>query len=159
MEKRADRLGYSLGKGRTRKVNYFLFFARNLSKQAHIAEHPKQQPHPIQTSAAMAFNFWHQFFRLTTATLLLILAACGGPSREIIGKWRMSGDPNSVVWEFAATGRVTIGTIRGRYTFGDNRLIKIETPFAKSVYQIEILRDHMTFRESTGSRLQFDRVR
>jgi len=50
----------------------------------------------------------HQVRLLVSAVLLSILAACGGPSREIVGKWRTSSDPNSVVWEFADNGLVLI---------------------------------------------------
>jgi hypothetical protein len=96
---------------------------------------------------------------LISAALLSLLAACGGPSREIVGKWRTSSDPSAVVWEFASNGLVTIGSTRGKYSFGDSGRIKIQTPFEKSVYEITISHDHMTFRESTGSRLEFDRIK
>jgi len=96
---------------------------------------------------------------LISAVLLFVLAACGGPSREIVGKWRTSSDPNAVVWEFADNGLVTIGTTRGRYTFGDSNRVKIETPFEKSVYEVTISHDHMTFQESTGSRIEFTRIK
>jgi len=101
----------------------------------------------------------HQLRLLISAVLLFGLAACGGPAREIVGKWRTSSDPNAVVWEFAANGLVTIGSTRGRYSFGDSGRIKIQTPFEKSVYEVTISHDHMTFRESTGSRLEFDRIK
>src|SRR5438270_13604906 len=96
---------------------------------------------------------------LISAVLWSVLAACGGPSREIVGKWRTSSDPNAVVWEFADNGLVTIGSTRGKYTFGDSQRIKIQTPFEKSVYEVTISHNHMTFRESTGSRIQFDRIK
>ena len=100
-----------------------------------------------------------QFRLLISAVLLSGLAACGGPSREIVGKWRTSSDPNAVVWEFASNGLVTIGSTRGKYSFGDSQRIKIQTPFEKSVYEVTISHDHMTFRESTGSRIEFDRIK
>jgi hypothetical protein len=101
----------------------------------------------------------HQLHLLISAVLLSLLVGCGGPAREIVGKWRTSSDPNAVVWEFAPNGLVTIGSTRGRYSFGDSSRIKIETPFEKSVYGITISHDHMTFQESTGSRLEFDRIK
>ncbi len=101
----------------------------------------------------------HQLRLLISAVQLPVLAACGGPSREIVGKWRTSADANAVVWEFAGNGLVTIGSTRGKYSFGDSGRIKIQTPFEKSVYEVAISHDHMTFRESTGSRIEFDRIK
>ena len=96
----------------------------------------------------------------TSAVLFYFLISCGGPSREILGKWQTSNDPNAVVWEFASNGAVIIGNSRGRYSFGDNKRIKIEMPVGTSVYQIDFPSpDRMTFRESTGSKLTFVRVR
>jgi hypothetical protein len=96
---------------------------------------------------------------LIAAFFLSVLAGCGGPARAIVGKWRTSSDPNAVVWEFAANGLITIGSTRGKYSFGDSQRIKIQTPFEKSVYEVTISHDHMTFRESTGSRIEFDRIK
>jgi hypothetical protein len=105
-------------------------------------------------------SFGQRPFRLLiSAALLSVLAARSGPSREIVGKWRTSSDPNAVVWEFADNGLVTIGSTRGKYSFGDSGRIKIQTPFEKSVYEVTISHDHMTFRESTGSRIEFSRIK
>jgi len=64
-----------------------------------------------------------------------------------------------MVWEFSTNGSVLIGDVRGRYTFGDQNRIKIETPFASSVYQMEISGDRMILREPGGSKLDFTRMR
>jgi len=101
----------------------------------------------------------HRLPTFITAGLLLTLVACGGSSRDIVGKWRTSSEPNALVWEFAGNGLVVIGDTRGRYSFGDSGRIKIETQFGTSIYQTEITRDHMTFRESSGSRLEFTKIR
>ncbi|PYJ17197.1 MAG: hypothetical protein DME96_06925 [Verrucomicrobia bacterium] len=85
------------------------------------------------------------------------MAGCG--NRAILGKWRMSGSSSATVWEFSNNGSVLIGEIRGRYTFGDQNRIKIETPFATSVYQLEIAGDRMILREPGGSKLDFTRMR
>lgn len=99
-------------------------------------------------------------FRLLIGSILLSgLISCGGPSQEIVGKWRPSSDPNGIVWEFASNGLVTIGSTRGKYTFGDSGRIKVQTPFEKSVYEVTISHDHMVFRESTGSRIEFTRIK
>ena len=49
--------------------------------------------------------------------------------------------------------------VRGRYKFGDQNRIKIETPFATSVYLLEISGDRMTLRELGGPKLEFTRIR
>jgi len=101
----------------------------------------------------------NQLRQVVSAVLITALAACGGPSRDVVGKWRTGSEPNDVVWEFADNGGVTIGRTHGRYRFGDSGRIKIETRSGTSVYQAEISRNHMTFRESTGSRLEFIRIK
>jgi hypothetical protein len=64
-----------------------------------------------------------------------------------------------MVWEFSKNGSVLVGNIRGRYRFGDQNRVKIETPFATSVYQMEISGDRMILREASGSKLEFTRLR
>ena len=92
------------------------------------------------------------------AVLFCAIAGCGGPSHDIVGKWRMSQDANAMVWEFSENGAVVIGNTRGRYILDRNR-IKIETPFATSLYQVEFLGDRMTLRDPKGSKLEFTRIR
>src|SRR2546428_4426514 len=94
---------------------------------------------------------------IALAVLLCAMAGCGSPA--IVGKWRMSADPSAMVWEFSKIGSVLIGNIRGRYTFGDQNRVKIETPFATSVYQMEFSGDRMILREPNGSKLEFTRIR
>ena len=69
-----------------------------------------------------------------SAVLLFVMAGCGNSS--IVGKWRMSGAENQTVWEFSGNGSVLVGEVRGRYKFGDQDRIKIETPFATTVYLV-----------------------
>jgi hypothetical protein len=88
--------------------------------------------------------------------LLCAITGCGNP--KIIGKWRMSGGSNATVWEFSKNGLVLIGDVRGRYRFGDQDRIKIETPFATTVYQLKISRDRMILQEPGGSKLEFTRI-
>jgi len=95
---------------------------------------------------------------IISAALLCILAGCGNSS--IVGKWRMSGSTDATVWEFKSNGAVLVGDVSGRYKFGDQDRIKIETPFATSVYQLEISSDHMTLREPGGPpKLEFTRIK
>jgi hypothetical protein len=86
------------------------------------------------------------------------MAGCGGPSRDIIGKWRMSQDAKAIVWEFSGNGAVAIGNTRGRYILDRNR-IKIVTPFARTVYQMEFTGDRMILREPNGPKLDFTKVK
>ena len=63
-----------------------------------------------------------------------------------------------MVWEFSKNGAAVIGSTRGRYILDRNR-VKIETPFATSVYQVEFSGDRMILREPTGSKSEFTRIR
>ncbi len=91
------------------------------------------------------------------AVLVSAMAGCG--KSTIVGKWRMSGGSNATVWEFSQNGSLLIENVRGRYRFGDQDRIKIETPFATTVYQIKISGDRMVLRELGGSKLEFTRIR
>jgi len=90
---------------------------------------------------------------------LCLITGCGGNARDIVGTWRTSPDPNAMIWEFSNDGSVMMGPNRGRYTFGDNNRIKIETSIATSVYQIELVGDKMTLKEPSGSKLVLTRVK
>jgi hypothetical protein len=93
---------------------------------------------------------------IASAVLLLAIAGCGHSS--IVGKWRMSGS-DATVGEFKSNGAILLGDVSGRYRFGDQDRIKIETPFATSVYQLEISGDHMVLQEPGGSKLEFTRIK
>jgi len=87
--------------------------------------------------------------------LLFAIADCGNSS--IIGKWRMAGS-NATVWEFSSNGAVLLGDVRGRYKFGDQDRIKIETPFATTVYLVKISSDQLVLEEPGGSKLEFTKI-
>jgi hypothetical protein len=70
----------------------------------------------------------------------------------------MSGS-DATVWEFRANGAVLVGNARGTYKFGDQDRIKIQTPFATTVYQMEISGDHLVLQDLGGSKLEFTRIR
>src|ERR1700755_169024 len=93
---------------------------------------------------------------LALVVLLFVMAGCGDFS--IVGKWRMSGAENEIVWEFLSNGSVLVGEVRGRYKFGDQDRIKIETPFATTVYQMKLYGDRMTLEEPGGSKLEFTKI-
>lgn len=92
---------------------------------------------------------------IISAALLCIITGCGNSS--IVGKWRMSGS-DATVWEFKSNGAVLVGDINGRYKFGDQDRIKIETPFATSVYVVNISADHLLLQEPGGGKLEFTRI-
>jgi hypothetical protein len=85
------------------------------------------------------------------------MAGCGNSS--IVGKWRMSGTENPTVWEFSTNGSVLVGEVRGRYKFGGQDRIKIETPFATTVYLVNLSSDQLVLQDLGGSKLEFTRVR
>jgi hypothetical protein len=94
------------------------------------------------------------------ALLALALQACGGANKEIVGKWRVEGGAADVVWEFQANGVVlTSSGTPGRYSFGDNQRLKIQTPSATFVQQIEIRGDQMTWRDMSGAVTQLTRAK
>ena len=94
---------------------------------------------------------------IASAALLFAIAGCGNSS--IVGKWRMSGTSDATVWEFSSNGALMVGDVRGRYRFGDQDRIKIETPFATTVYQLNISGDEMTLEEPGGGKLEFTRIK
>src|SRR3954447_21566487 len=102
---------------------------------------------------------------MSTALMVLLLSiclalqGCGGPKKEIIGKWRVEGDASDVAWDFRANGSVTSGGAPGRYSFGDNKRLKIETRSATFVRQFEINGDRMTWREPSGAKTELVRVK
>ena len=97
--------------------------------------------------------------RLRFLLLALVFAFTGCESSSIVGKWRlMGGESDAILWEFSTNGGVVMGHIRGKYTFGDQNRIKIETPFATTVYQLKISGDQMTLQEPNGSKLEFTRI-
>lgn len=87
------------------------------------------------------------------------MTGCGRSRQDIVGKWRMGSESNAMVWEFSNDGSVQMGSIRGRYSFGDRGRMKIETSSATSVYKIELSGDHMTLKDPSGSKLEFTKLR
>ena len=71
----------------------------------------------------------------------------------------MSGGADATVWEFASNGAVLVGDVHGRYKFGDQDRIKIQTPFATTVYLLKVSGDQMILEEPGGGKLEFTRIR
>jgi hypothetical protein len=90
-------------------------------------------------------------------TLLCAFVSCGG-RHDIVGKWR-TADANAIIWEFAPNGKVLIGVDEGRYTFGDQKRVKIQTRYSSSVYQMEFSGDKLTLRQPKGTSLELTRIK
>ncbi|MDQ6654669.1 MAG: hypothetical protein M3Y80_02495 [Verrucomicrobiota bacterium] len=90
--------------------------------------------------------------------LLLAFAGCKSQSQQIAGKWAVQGGANPVVWEFAPNGSARMGGSVGRYTFGDRNRLKIQTPFATFIYEIELSGDTMTWKDPKGTRTELKRI-
>jgi hypothetical protein len=106
----------------------------------------------------MPFNSSQSKPRLRIIAIALVFAIAGCGNSTIVGKWRLMGGSNAILWEFSANGVVLVGDIRGRYKLGHEDRIKIETPFATAVYQMKISGDRMTLQELGGSKLEFTRI-
>ena len=86
------------------------------------------------------------------------MVGCGNST--IVGKWRlMGGESDAILWEFSTNGGVLVGDVRGKYKFGDQNRIKIETPFATTVYLVKLSSDQLVLQDLGGSKLEFTRVR
>jgi hypothetical protein len=94
---------------------------------------------------------------IASAIVLCAITGCG--KSGIVGKWRLSGGSDATVWEFSESGAVRVGDTRGRYKFGDQDRIKIQTPFATTVYQLKVSGDQMVLQEPGGTKLEFTRVK
>lgn len=96
---------------------------------------------------------------LASALLLSALAGCARSESDIVGKWRTVGDSNAMVWEFFQDRSVLMGSTRGKYSFGDQGRMKIQTPFGTSVYQLEISENRLNLTDPRGSKLEFTRAK
>lgn len=71
----------------------------------------------------------------------------------------MLGAENQPVWEFLSNGAMRVGEVRGKYKFGDQGRIKIETPFATTVYVIKLSDDQLELEQPGAPKLEFTRIR
>ena len=95
--------------------------------------------------------------------LLVIAAMCvaGCDSREsrIVGKWKVKGASDAQIWEFAANKAVDMQGRKGKYSFGDQGRLKVQTPSATFVYQVEVSDDRLVLTEPTGTKTELERVK
>lgn len=101
-------------------------------------------------------NLW---LCVALVALLFVVPSCDKSRSRIIGQWKVAGDSSDVLWEFAGNGRVLVAGIPGRYTFGDGRRIKIETPTATFVHQVEFGDDRMSWTDPRGVKMELTRVK
>ena len=63
-----------------------------------------------------------------------------------------------MIWEFSKDSSILMGSSRGKYTFGRNR-VKIQTPGGTTVYQMDLSEDRMILKAPGGSKLEFTRLK
>ncbi|HSH39912.1 MAG TPA: hypothetical protein VK993_14145 [Chthoniobacterales bacterium] len=98
--------------------------------------------------------------RATLAVVFFaLLAACGGVESRIVGKWKPVSDPNADVWEFSANKTVNMAGRTGKYSFGDQGRLKVQTRSATFVYQLELSQERMVLTEPNGTRTELERVK
>ena len=115
----------------------------------------KDAVHNRDVKSSSRYRLWFVTFVISYC----VLTGCGSASHQIVGTWRVGDDSSTIVWEFSNDGSVLMGTNRGRYSFGDNNRIKIETSIATSVYQMELVDDKMTLKDPNGSKLVLTKVK
>ena len=91
--------------------------------------------------------------------LLFALVSCDNKASQIVGKWKVAADPGGAVWEFAPDKSVDMGGRKGRYSFGDQGRLKVQTQFATFVYQLELSQERMVLTEPNGTRTELERVK
>jgi hypothetical protein len=91
------------------------------------------------------------------ALLLFVMAGSGKSSN--VGKSRMSVTEKKTLRDFTGNGSVHEGQVRGRYKLGDQDRLKIETPFATTVYVVNVSNDQLVLQDLGGSKLEFTRLR
>ena len=93
------------------------------------------------------------------AVAAICVAGCDGREKSVVGKWKVAGGGDGAVWEFAANKGVDMNGRKGKYSFGDQGRLKVQTQFATFVYQLEMKEDRMVLLEPNGTRLEFERVK
>lgn len=98
--------------------------------------------------------------QLLMATLLFVAAGCDKAKARMVGKWKIGDEPNVTIWEFEPSGAAVSGNIRGRFVMGDQNRVRIQTPTATFVYQVEFpSEDLMIWNDPNGTRMELTRVK
>ena len=89
-------------------------------------------------------------------SLILVLVGCGGPQQGIIGKWeQLSGSvglmssPGTTI-EFFKEGTVSFGMFSGKYSWPDDKHLKIELQGLAFVYGATLNGDEITLTDSNS---------
>lgn len=86
------------------------------------------------------------------------MTSCDHKRKGIVGKWQAAENPTAMVWDFSPKGAVKVGDTAGRYTFGDRGRLKIETPSATFVYELDLKGDTMVWKDPAGARMELKRI-
>jgi hypothetical protein len=100
-----------------------------------------------------------RFLPVLIFAMLCAMTGCDSSRKQIVGKWKASSQSSDVVWEFFDNGTLSTDGNPGRYTFGDNQRIKIQTQTATFVHQLELNGDRMTWTDPRGTKTEFTRVK
>ena len=99
------------------------------------------------------------WLQLLLAALLFVTAGCDKTKARMVGKWKAGEEPNVTIWEFQQNGAAISGNIRGKYVMGDQGRVRIQTPSATFVYQVEFPSDdRMIWNDPNGTRMELTRV-
>ena len=96
---------------------------------------------------------------LSWAALLFVFLGCDRSENRIIGRWKVVGDPAAAVWEFSPNNAVDMAGRKGKYSFGDQGRLKVQTQFATFVYQLELPEDRMVLTEPNGTKTELERLK
>ena len=97
--------------------------------------------------------------QLLVAALLLVAAGCDKTKAKMVGKWKIGEEPNVTIWEFHQNGAAVSGNIRGKFVMGDQSRVRIQTPSATFVYQVEFPSENqMVWNDPNGTRMELTRV-
>ena len=101
---------------------------------------------------------WRGACAAAVALLFALLAACDSPEKRIVGKWKPARDPNGALWEFSANKAVNMAGRSGKYSFGAQGRLKVQTQSATFVYSLELGENRMVLTEPNGTRTELERV-
>ncbi len=93
------------------------------------------------------------------ALAVALLTSCGGAESQIVGKWKVVGGSVTAIWEFSANKGVDMIGRKGKYTFGDQGRLRVQTQSATFMYQLQLSGDRMTLTEPNGTKVELERLK